>query len=231
MAKIDAIDVPKLIFPEAAAPSTPASAKVIIYAKSDGLMYSKDDAGTEVVMSGGGGGSGALVLLEQHTASASATLDFTTFISSTYDEYMIDGVDISPANDNVSLMMRVGTGGGPTYDTSSVYSYMMNGQTHADTNVHAGSVSATSIFLAVNVSNGATYCINAFSIRAFNLQSTARRKGFHGTSIITNNTPAHVAYTLGGAWQTDGTAVTALRFLFSAGNIANGTIRIYGLAK
>jgi len=56
MAKIDAIDVPKLTWPEAAAPSTPASGKVVTYAKSDGLMYSKDDAGVETLMSGGAGG-------------------------------------------------------------------------------------------------------------------------------------------------------------------------------
>ncbi len=36
----------KIPFQEASAPSTPASTKVVIYAKSDGLMYSKDDAGS-----------------------------------------------------------------------------------------------------------------------------------------------------------------------------------------
>lgn len=44
--------------PEIAAPSTPASGKVVLYAKSDGLLYSKDDAGTETVVTGGGGGGG-----------------------------------------------------------------------------------------------------------------------------------------------------------------------------
>ena len=46
----------KIPFAEAAAPSTPAASKVVIYAKSDGLMYSKDDAGVETLMSGGAGG-------------------------------------------------------------------------------------------------------------------------------------------------------------------------------
>lgn len=40
---------------EQAAPSTPAANKVVIYPKSDGLMYSKDDAGIETLMSGGSG--------------------------------------------------------------------------------------------------------------------------------------------------------------------------------
>jgi hypothetical protein len=46
----------QVVFDEVSAPSTPASAKVTIYAKADGLMYSKDDAGTETLMSGGAPG-------------------------------------------------------------------------------------------------------------------------------------------------------------------------------
>lgn len=42
--------------PEIAAPGTPAAGKVVLYAKADGLLYSKDDAGTETVVTGGGGG-------------------------------------------------------------------------------------------------------------------------------------------------------------------------------
>lgn len=44
---------------EQSAPSTPASGKVVVYAKTDGKLYAKDDAGTEydLTASGGGGGS------------------------------------------------------------------------------------------------------------------------------------------------------------------------------
>jgi hypothetical protein len=45
-------------YAEIAAPSTPASGKVRLYPKSDGLFYSKDDAGTETLVSGGAGGGG-----------------------------------------------------------------------------------------------------------------------------------------------------------------------------
>lgn len=47
-----------LDFNEESAPATPASGKVRLYAKSDGLLYSKDDAGAETSL-GGGTGSGA----------------------------------------------------------------------------------------------------------------------------------------------------------------------------
>lgn len=41
--------------PEMAAPSTPASGKVAVYAKSDGKLYIKDDAGTETDLTTTGG--------------------------------------------------------------------------------------------------------------------------------------------------------------------------------
>jgi hypothetical protein len=59
------------------------------------------------------------VLLEQHTASASASLDFTAFISATYDEYQFEFINVLPATNNVDLLARVGTGGGPTWDATS----------------------------------------------------------------------------------------------------------------
>lgn len=58
MAKIQDIDIPHLEFAEAAAPGTPASGIVRVYAKADGLLYSKDDAGVETLVSGGAGGAG-----------------------------------------------------------------------------------------------------------------------------------------------------------------------------
>jgi hypothetical protein len=42
--------------------STPAAGKVRVYAKADGLLYSKDDAGAETLVSGGGGGGGGGLL-------------------------------------------------------------------------------------------------------------------------------------------------------------------------
>jgi hypothetical protein len=41
---------------EIAAPATPGAAKVRLYAKSDGSLYQKDDAGSETGLAGGGGG-------------------------------------------------------------------------------------------------------------------------------------------------------------------------------
>lgn len=63
---------------EAAAPSTPASGKVRIYAK-DGRIYSKDDAGTEYgpFDAAGGGGGGPLLAVDDIALDANGT-DFAS---------------------------------------------------------------------------------------------------------------------------------------------------------
>lgn len=74
-------EFPQLLFAEVAAPSTPASGLVVCYAKSDGLIYCKDDAGTETAM-------GALPAhladtSDAHDASAISVLDTGAFFTGT----------------------------------------------------------------------------------------------------------------------------------------------------
>lgn len=58
MGLVDDNPFPKVIYVEGSAPATPASGTVVVYAKADGLIYSKDDAGVETLVSGGAGGGG-----------------------------------------------------------------------------------------------------------------------------------------------------------------------------
>lgn len=51
---------PKLLFGEVSPPATPAAGTVILYAKADGLIYAKDDAGVEKLLSTGLFTGGAL---------------------------------------------------------------------------------------------------------------------------------------------------------------------------
>ncbi len=61
----------------ASAPGTPASGNVALYAKADGLLYSKDDAGTETVVTGGGGASRSVIHLS--TQVSTTPTDATTY--------------------------------------------------------------------------------------------------------------------------------------------------------
>jgi hypothetical protein len=46
---------PRLLISEGGSTSTPAAAQVTVYAKANGLLYSKDDAGAETALGGGAG--------------------------------------------------------------------------------------------------------------------------------------------------------------------------------
>ena len=179
------------------------------------------------------GGSGALVFLEAHTASTSATLDFTSFISSTYDDYLIEGNFIRPANNAVDLNVEFGTGGGPTWDsTSGHYAWgtsMVNIGT-ATTVLDDSNAGLPNIFKSM--ANDAGYGNGSFSLRLTNPQSTSQRRKLHGTGAFANTTtPAERFGTIGVIWTDVTNAMTGVRFLMSSGNISSGIIRIYGIAK
>jgi len=46
----------KITLSKVAAPGTPAAGKIVLYFKSDGLLYKKDETGTETAVGGSGGG-------------------------------------------------------------------------------------------------------------------------------------------------------------------------------
>ena len=59
---------------EQTAPATPASGRMRVYAKSDGKLYAKNDAGTEYELTGGGGGGGVYTALIGDGSSTSITV-------------------------------------------------------------------------------------------------------------------------------------------------------------
>ena len=194
---------------------------------SSGKVLSSD--GTDISWQTPSSG-GALVLLEQHTASTSATLDFTTFISSTYDTYKFQLVDVLPATNAVVLYMRMGTGGGPTYDAGANYGFGMirynaAGAAGSGTNTGATQIEATSG--VDTMSNDATYngCSGDLTLTtpgSATYKKVRGQVGYKSTNWeATDFTGIYLSTT----------AVTAVRFLFSSGNIASGTIRVYGIAK
>lgn len=67
----------KVHFAEGSAPATPDAGEVVIYAKTDGLIYSKDDAGTETLVSGGSGIAATLADAKGDLIVASAADTFT----------------------------------------------------------------------------------------------------------------------------------------------------------
>lgn len=184
------------------------------------------------------GSSGSFVKISTQTASASATLAWTG-LGSTYNTYMLDCGNIFPSTASTTndFWLQVGEGGGPTYNTSSYWvTRLTNWTSTAAVSSQTSGVSST--ILTDNVGLGAagieygipakdTVNVNAY-IKNF---ATAGINKFisYSTSYTSNNTGGP-ATTIGSARSDSSTnALTAIRVLFSTGNISTGQCTLYGL--
>lgn len=189
-------------------------------------------------LEGGSGGVG-LTLLESRTASASASLDFTTrnavgqsgvTFQSDYDEYMVEFVNIVPATDTANLHFRVSTDGGSTFVSAAAsYAYSVNWFNRFGSSQN-GSDSTTQIDLTGDgIDNGSDSGMSG-SIKIFDPLSSTRQKRLTGQMVFRQGAGGFSTAICNGH-VLGATAVDAFRVLMSSGNIASGTIRVYGVAK
>ncbi len=179
---------------------------------------------------------GGIVLLEQHTASSSASLDFTTCITSTYDTYLIKIVSLVPASNAQGLKLLVSTNGGSSYDTGSNYNWQslnFHGTSTASTAGGDGASALISVdggFGANGVSNTSTLPLSG-DILLYDPLSTSVHKYFEGRVRFKESNGGVPLNNLLSATYLSATAVNAFQFLMTSGNIASGVIRVYGFAK
>jgi hypothetical protein len=169
-------------------------------------------------------------LLATKTASASATLDFTEFNNAVYRRYEFELENVKPATDGAELGMRVSTDGGATYDAgASDYDYVGYGA------FMSGGTSGASAAAGRIILNGGSWPGNAagefgFSglVNLYNAPSVTAWTRVLAVLSFDNQAGSVVSYQAAGrrmaAQDTD-----AVRFLFSSGNIASGTIRMFGI--
>jgi hypothetical protein len=206
-----------------------------------GGMYEVLDDGTQLQLQCLGKTTstpGALVYLGTQTAAASATLDFTSLMSSTYDDYLFVIDNLIPATNGVNLYMRTSTDNGANWDASAGnYFYGYNkiapsGSTTAS-NSTAGSNSDTKIIIAPTVNNNTGVAING-DVKFRGVNNTAVYKGikFDLTYFDTAGVAGSNFRSLeGGGVRVSANSINAVRFLMDSGNITSGNIKLYGIAK
>lgn len=172
--------------------------------------------------------AGALVFISSQTvSSAVSSVDFTSGISSTYDDYVVYFSNVTPSANNVALYLRLYKGG--AFLTSSYqYSYYAALPTPAT----AASNSTTFIQLMptgyLNTSNSVT----AGSCTFTQMNNTdGYRPTVFGNTFSSNGTSSNNMVTMFGGSVNNAAATTGFQFLFSSGNIVSGTFRLYGIAK
>lgn len=169
-----------------------------------------------------------LVLLDTRTASGNATLDFTSLITSTYDMYIIEVLNALPSAD-ASLQMLMSTDNGATWLAGTNYEYAIQLINQAGTVSTAVSTGTTQFFIGTAESSAGRSGVCA-SIKLFNPLSATLRKAmtFHSMGDSSDGNQYNLT---GMLFLTNTTAVNAYQFKFSAGNIATGIFRLYGVSK
>jgi hypothetical protein len=178
--------------------------------------------------------TGDVVLLSTQTASDSASIDFTSGITSTYGEYIFKFYNINPANDSVDLSFQVNATDGADYNDSNITAIFFAAQhdeadSATDLDVDSGrSVAQTTDFMALSggTGNGADEsCAGEFHL--FNPASTTYVKNFY--SVVNQYSAANAARVLyASGYINDTTAVDDIQFKMSAGNF-DGTIKMWGV--
>tara|TARA_R110001592_G_scaffold23457_4_gene92064 strand:+ start:6 stop:926 length:921 start_codon:yes stop_codon:yes gene_type:complete len=178
-----------------------------------GTVLSSD--GTDISWAAAAGG-GSMEFIASSGNISAADFAFTQFDDSKYCNYQFVFLDIKPATNDALFEVHASADGGSTYDTGS--NYKLNAS--AFTSFHTGAYGSTSS--SHTGLNGIFHIYNAGSAKfttSMNLMTWTTSSGQAKASGATGS--AHAVDEV-----TD-----AIRFKFSSGNIASGTILMYGIKK
>lgn len=218
-----------LILPGGASITTAAGDCATMRSEGSGnwrcINYTKAN-GTSVI-------GGDVVKLTTAPASSSTSLDFTASITSTYRAYMFVIEDLAVATDDVALWLRVSEDAGSNWKSSaSDYAYVGFGK---DSSANQAIVSSGAAQFALNVAGTGAGIGNAAgktlsgTVIVHNPSGSSKNKRIQSHvayAASANNT----AYMTGGASYIGTTnALNGVRFLASSGNLASGTITMFGI--
>jgi hypothetical protein len=176
-----------------------------------------------------------LILISTQTASASATISFTTGLNSTYDEYLFTFINCHPQTDSVDFTFNGSTDSGSNYNVTKTTTAFGAGHSEADADsfgyadtVDLAQSTAFQVLGRAVGSDSDQQCSGVLSL--FNPSSTTYVKHFISRiADITSGDFAGDRYVAG--YFNTTSAINAIRFQFSSGNIDDGIIKMYGVKK
>jgi len=179
---------------------------------------------------------GSLVLLETQTASSSSTISFTSNIDSTYKEYIFKFIDIHPSADNINFTFNMSVDSGSNYNVTKTTTFFEayhkeDGSDQYLAIADGRDLAQSTAFQQLNgggVQNENDGSISGY-LKIFEPSSTTFVKHFISSSMSNahNNHYAWNSFVAGYGNTTS--AVDAVQFKMSSGDIDAGTIKMYGV--
>jgi hypothetical protein len=181
--------------------------------------------------------SDGITLISSQTASASASISFTTGIDSTYKAYKFVFVNCHPATSNANFTFNMSTDAGSNYNVTKTTTFFET--YHFENDSETGLTYQSTLDLAQStdfqslsengVSNEADASLNG-SLLLFNPSSTTYVKHFIATTNNQKDASGGLSTNLYIAGYGNTTsAVNAVRFQMSSGNLDDGKIYLYGI--
>ena len=186
------------------------------------------------VLSGVNAGFGsAQVLLSSQTADGSASLSFTSGLTSTYNHYIFQFVDINPATADMGFEFQCSIDGGSNYNIQMTSTIFQSGHNEANTwyslnYLTASDQASGTNFQPISFSQGNfADATGVGELHLYNPSSTVYVKNYWSTYQMMANAPSSVYFRGGGFFDTT-TAINAIQFKMNSGNF-DGTIKMFGI--
>ena len=179
-------------------------------------------------------GLGNLVFISKQTASSSANVSFTSGINSTYKEYIFFFYNMHPATDGANLTFNLSTDGGSNYNvtktTTAFNAYHGESDSPAGLDYDTGDDLAQSTnYQTIATAIGSDDDQNTSGyLHLFDPSNDTFVKHFIAKSNVTNLNDRSVNCLTAGYGNTT-SAINAVDFKMSSGNIDAGTISLYGV--
>ena len=178
--------------------------------------------------------SGAWTLISTTTASSSATVSITSGIDDTYSVYCFRYYNIHPATDGAEFQFNGSIDGGSNYNVTKTTTSFFAFQYEDDTSTSLGYSAANDLAqstafqnLADDVGNDNDQSASGY-IHLFEPASTTFTKMFINTGVHSMNDDRINNRRQAGYFNTT-SAIDAIQFKFSTGNIDSGDICLYGI--
>ena len=200
------------------------------------LLFAKNNSLSAVTALPASVSGGSLNLISTQTASSSATIDFTSGLDSTYKEYIFKFYDVHPATDNADFNFQTSTNGGSSYGvtvTNSYFSaYHNEGGSYTSLAYRSGvdlAQSTNFIELGDEIGNENDQCFAA-TLHLFDPSNTTFVKHYLYRGSHTQGNGDYMVDIFSAGYFNTTSALDAIQFKFSSGNIDSGTIKLYGVS-
>ena len=191
------------------------------------------------------GFGGSMVFIKKLTASASATLSFVdgtdgVVLDDTYKEYVFKFINIHPASDDQTFTLNFSVDSGSNYNVTKTTTAFRAYNTEQDNERGIGYLTGADMAQGTGfveliedttISNENDFSLNGY-LHLFNPSSTTFVKHYMSVinSIKQDASKDYALINYSAGYGNTTSAVNAVRFQMSSGNIDAGDICLYGIA-